>query len=94
MSKKKKFSVHTWVKRDLERVDFAPGDEVPAWAEDLVGEHTYAEPEVAASKPPEAEAEAEAVEVIPEPETAKEDPEAADFTRPATRRTPANARKK
>lgn len=40
----KVFNAHVAVhKSHVERVWFAPGDEVPAWAEKLVGSHVYAE---------------------------------------------------
>jgi len=82
----KKFTVQTWVKKGLDRVDFAPGDDVPEWAEELVGDHVYEERSAAASGRSKTASKAESTDEDPEPETATEAPEEADFTRPATRR--------
>lgn len=91
----KKFTVNTWLKKGLDRVDFAPGDEVPKWAEELVGDHVWTDgkDEAAASEAPEAETDEDPAEDATEPETAKDAPEGADFTRPATRRTTGTRKK-
>ena len=42
----KKFNTHVAVHKDpAESVWFAPGDDVPDWAVDLVGDHTYTDSE-------------------------------------------------
>lgn len=40
-----KFKVHVVLSDGLDFVQFAPGDEVPDWALDLVGDHCLALPE-------------------------------------------------
>lgn len=62
-------------------VALAPGDELPEWAEGLLGEHCFA-PDEAAAKPEDPDAGDER-EVKPSP---KSEPAAPDFTAPAPRR--------
>lgn len=83
------FATHVVLMRDFQAVAFAPGDELPEWAEDLVGAHCLepeadadgAEGEGAEDPEPEAdEGDAEVEEPTPAPA------DAPDFTAPAPRR--------
>lgn len=84
------FATHVVLMRDFQAVAFAPGDELPEWAEDLVGAHCL-EPEAAEADGAEGEGAEE-----PEPEADEGDAEgeeptpapadAPDFTAPAPRR--------
>lgn len=70
-----KFAVHTIVHRDGMPVAFAPGDELPGWAEGMVGDHCLTSEE---AKP------AKAVRADPKRDEAE--PAGPDFTAPAPRR--------
>ena len=93
------FATHVVLMRDFQAVAFAPGDELPEWAEDLVGAHCL-EPEAeieSDSDDVESEADGDA-DPDPDPESNPdeemsegEEPTAApsdvpDFTAPAPRR--------
>jgi hypothetical protein len=91
------FATHVVLMRDFQGVAFAPGDELPEWAEDLVGAHCL-EPETESASDsvddeeesdtdpdPESEPEGDESEASGEEATAPAG-DAPDFTAPAPRR--------
>lgn len=69
------FATHVVLMRDFQAVAFAPGDELPEWAEGLVGDHVLTSDEVESDPGP-------AVDPDPvvEPEPVAAEP--VDFTGP------------
>jgi hypothetical protein len=84
------FATHVVVMRDFEAVKFAPGDELPEWAEALVGAHCLvpeAEPDSDSDNAGDADGEPDTDEDDVEAEEPTPAPaDAPDFTAPAPRR--------
>lgn len=79
------FAAHVVLMRDFQAVTFAPGDDLPEWAEGLVGDHVLTADEVESPVEPDPEA-APVVEAGPE-DAVPEDNEPVDFTGPKPRGT-------
>lgn len=79
-----RFTAYTVVPRDFEAHHFGPGDEVPSWAVDLVGEHVTDAGQRVEPKPEKPEPEPKQAET--EPVKTTEQSAEPDFTKPAPRR--------